>query len=71
MTQRETLNFSSKREGVSLKATDMGSACLIDIIIIETFMYEDCVNKPLEPVAYCEYLAVVLKKNKTYTVCMT
>jgi hypothetical protein len=53
MTQRETLNFSSKREGVSLKAIDMCSACLIEIIIIETFMYEYCVNKTLEPVAYC------------------
>lgn len=64
MTQRKTLNFSSKREGVNLKATDVCSAYLIDIIIIETFMYGDCVNKPLEPVAYCEYLGVVLKETR-------
>jgi len=60
MAQRETLNFSISREDVSLKATDVWSACVIDIIIIETFMYEDCVNKPLERVAYYEYLGVVL-----------
>ena len=61
MAQRETLNVNSNRKDVSLKATDMCSACLVDIIIIETFMYEDCVNKPLEPVAYYKYLGVVLK----------
>jgi len=60
MAQRETLDFSSICEDVSLKATDMWSVCNIDILIIETFMYEDCVNKPLEHVAYCEYLGVVL-----------
>jgi hypothetical protein len=39
----------------------MCSACLIDIAIIETFMYEDCVNKSLEPVAYDQYLGMILK----------
>jgi hypothetical protein len=29
-------------------------------------MLEDCINKPLEPVAYCEYFGVVLKIKDMY-----